>query len=159
VGTEVDLAAVSCPHISPNCPTIHTYSHTRQVRKIMCVIPTLSAARDGDCRWPDSTSSGRSPVAASGYRSCPDRRLVQYCQGRGIPDLTRRDPTRRRMAVHQQRPYFAQRKLTHPHPWPQARQWQSNPAPHHRDPAGRRAGLAPTLRWAWAREAPQQPPA
>ena len=42
---DADLAVVSCPHIYPSNPTIHTYSHTRRVRKIMCLIPTLFAPR------------------------------------------------------------------------------------------------------------------
>jgi hypothetical protein len=28
------------PHISQHCPEIHTYSHTQQIKKINCVIPT-----------------------------------------------------------------------------------------------------------------------
>jgi hypothetical protein len=39
--------AVSYPHISPSCPTIHTCCHARRIRKIMREIPTLFAPR----RW------------------------------------------------------------------------------------------------------------
>jgi len=59
LGTDVDLATVSCPHISPSCPTIHTYSHTRRVRKITWWIPTHSAPQ----RW-RSHVAGLGPWAA-----------------------------------------------------------------------------------------------
>jgi hypothetical protein len=47
MGTDADLAVVSCPEVSLRSPSIHTYSHTQRIRKIMCVIPTFFAPR----RW------------------------------------------------------------------------------------------------------------
>jgi hypothetical protein len=39
---DAEAAVVSWPHVSPRCPEIHTYSHTQQFPKIICVIPTPS---------------------------------------------------------------------------------------------------------------------
>jgi hypothetical protein len=41
VGTDVDSATVSCPEVSLRSPSIHTYSHTRWFRKIMCDSHTI----------------------------------------------------------------------------------------------------------------------
>jgi hypothetical protein len=34
---------VSLPRVSLHCPRVHTYSHTQQFTKLICVIPTLHA--------------------------------------------------------------------------------------------------------------------
>src|SRR5260370_477536 len=37
---------VSWPHVSLHCPGDHTYSHTQQFTKIICVIATLTSQRE-----------------------------------------------------------------------------------------------------------------
>jgi hypothetical protein len=52
MGTGADVAVVSCPYLSPSCPTIHTYSNTQQYSKIICVIPTFYSDRESG-KWLD----------------------------------------------------------------------------------------------------------
>jgi hypothetical protein len=63
---RVDLATVSCPHLSPSCPSIHTNGHTQQFPRTFCVNPKLASADGGfsDPQWetfsrPQYRSGGR----------------------------------------------------------------------------------------------------
>jgi hypothetical protein len=73
----------SWPHVFLHCPRVHTYGHTQQFPKIICVIPLLPRS-ENEGRWLDSDPE--LTLVNVGYRADQLRResvSIFKCTGKG----------------------------------------------------------------------------